>query len=230
MPEVSEERIAVEGFLDYDLLVPASDGPAPLLMALHGYGGNKSSMMKMARRMAPEGFAIAALQGSHQHIVRPEDASRPLGFGFGWVTNYRPEESIALHHRAIAEIIDRLSREGKVDPAQVFLLGFSQSVALNFRFAFSHPDSVAGIVAICGGIPGDWENEEKYRPSRTDVLVVGGEKDDFYPPERTRANAGKLERRARRLEVEILPCGHEITADAVTRVRRFLEERARTAR
>lgn len=229
MPEVSEERIAAEISLDYEQLLPEGDAPAPLLVALHGYGGNKSSMMKMARRMAPEGFAIASPQGFHQHIVRPEDASRPLGFGFSWVTNYKSEESLALHHRALSEVIRRLTQARKADPARIFLLGFSQSVALNFRFAFSHPNSIRGIAAICGGIPGDWESEGKYHPSETDVLVVGGETDDFYPPERTRNNAKKLERRARSVDVEILPSGHEISASSVTRVRRFLEEQARPA-
>jgi pimeloyl-ACP methyl ester carboxylesterase len=54
-----------------------------------------------------------------------------------------------------------LTDEGIADPARVFLLGFSQSCALNYRFAFTHPDRLRGVVGICGGIPGDWKQAPK---------------------------------------------------------------------
>jgi predicted esterase len=50
--------------LYYDLHVTSPE-PAPLLIALHGYGANKRHMMREAQQMAPEGFAIASLQGFH---------------------------------------------------------------------------------------------------------------------------------------------------------------------
>ena len=43
--------------LYYDLHLPAS-GPAPLLIALHGYGANKRQMMREAQQMAPAGFNL----------------------------------------------------------------------------------------------------------------------------------------------------------------------------
>src|SRR5215510_4051924 len=90
--------------LYYDLYRPAA-GPAPLLIALHGYGANKRQMMREAQQMAPENFAIASLQGFHQHIREPREAGGPLRFGFGWLTNFRSEESVAVHHRALLDLI-----------------------------------------------------------------------------------------------------------------------------
>ena len=80
--------------LYYDLR-PGMLAPAPLLIALHGYGANKRHMMREAQLMAPEHFAIASLQGFHQHIKEPREAGGPLRFGFGWLTNFRSEESVA---------------------------------------------------------------------------------------------------------------------------------------
>src|SRR6185295_20394902 len=102
----------------------------PLLIALHGYGANKRQMMREAQQMAPAGFAIASLQGPHQHIREPREPSGPLRFGFGWLTNFRPEESVAVHHGALKDLVDKLTNEGVGDPNRVFLLGFSQSCAL----------------------------------------------------------------------------------------------------
>ena len=80
-------------------------------------------------------------------------------------------------------------------------------MALNYRFTFSHPGVVRGVIAVCGGIPGDW-NEDKYQNSDTDVLIVAGEDDEFYPAERTRGFKDALARRARSVEYVSFPVGH----------------------
>jgi phospholipase/carboxylesterase len=226
MADVVERRTPQQVFSHYDLYVPAgAEGPAPLLVALHGYGGNKESMMRAARRINDRDFAIASLQGIHQHIVYPEDRSQPLGYAFGWLTNFKPEESIAVHHTAVAGIIHALDVERVADASRVFLLGFSQSVALNFRYAFTHPEKVKGVVAICGGIPGDWEADGKYRAGDVDVLYVGGEDDEFYPPERIERNAEALRSRARRVEVSLFDAGHEVPRAANSVIDAWLRER-----
>src|SRR5437762_10247388 len=95
----------------YDLR-PATVSPAPLLIALHGYGANKRQMMREAQQMAPAGFAIAALQGFHQHLKEPKEQGGPLRFGFGWLTNFRPKESVAVHHKALLDLMTTLVDEG----------------------------------------------------------------------------------------------------------------------
>jgi phospholipase/carboxylesterase len=225
MADVFEERIAQEAHLYADVFLPDDVARPPLVIALHGYGGDKVSMMKLARRIFRDELAIASLQGPHPHVIYPKDRSQPLGFGFGWVTNFRPEESIALHHAAIRELLARLDARGAIDPARIFLLGFSQSVAVNFRFAFTHPELVRGVVGICGGIPGDWDGSGKYRKGDFDVLVVGGSRDEFYPPERVRANAGKLGERARAVETLILEAGHEIPPGAPAPIHDWVRQR-----
>ena len=198
--------------LYYDLR-PGASAPAPLLIALHGYGANKRYMMREAQLMAPEQFAIAALQGFHQHIKEPREPGGPLRFGFGWLTNFRSEESVALHHRSLLNLIDILSDEGIADPAKVFLLGFSQSCALNYRFAFTHPGRSRGVIGICGGIPGDWETSPTYHHAEIDVLHLAGTRDEFYPPERVHDYERQLKTRARSVEFKSYDATHEIVPE-----------------
>jgi phospholipase/carboxylesterase len=221
-----EWRIPQQSAAYCDVDIPRGAEPAPLLVALHGYGGNKRSMARLARLAAPERFAVASLQGPHPHLVRPEDGSKPLGFGFGWVTNFKPEESIALHHHAIDQIFERMRVRGGVDLSAVYLLGFSQSVAMNFRYAFSRPGKIRGVVAIAGGIPGDWSEEGKYRDAAIDVLYLGGRTDEFYPPDRIGENARRLEARGARVRVEILEMGHDLAPASLSIVRDWLDEKA----
>ena len=211
--------------LYYDLR-PGTISPAPLLIALHGYGANKRQMMREAQLMAPEQFAIASLQGFHQHIKEPREAGAPLRFGFGWLTNFRSEESVAVHHRALIDLIEILTGEGIADPARVFLLGFSQSCALNYRFAFTHPDRLRGVVGICGGIPGDWETSTVYRQAQVDVLHLAGTRDEFYPPERVQDYEAQLKTRARSVVFESYDAAHEIVPAMRTGVVRWLTHAA----
>ena len=209
--------------LYYDLR-PGLTAPAPLLIALHGYGANKRYMMAEARMMAPEQFAIASLQGFHQHIREPWQEGGPLRFGFGWLTNFRSEESVAIHHRALIDLIETLTAEGVADPGRVFLLGFSQSCALNYRFAFTHPDRLRGVVGICGGIPGDWETSSTYRNAEIDVLHIAGTRDEFYSPERVRDYQRQLKTRARSVEFKSYNAAHEIIPEMRPDVVQWLDE------
>ncbi len=222
MTELRQRRIPQTIAAHYDLWAPR-DAKA-LLVALHGYAGNKDSMMALARRIAGEDLAVASLQGPHEHIVEPEEKGAPLRYAFGWLTNFHPEDSIARHHAALLAILDAASSEG-VPARPVFLLGFSQSVALNFRFAFTHPERLAGVVGVCGNIPGDFGSEGKYRDASFDVLLIGGERDDYYPPARLAANAEALRRRARRVDLEVLAGGHEFMPAALPLIGRWLRER-----
>jgi len=209
--------------LYYDLR-PGAISPAPLLIALHGYGANKRYMMREAELMAPEQFAIASLQGFHQHMREPRVAGGPLRFGFGWLTNFRTEESVAIHHRALIDLIETLSNEGFVDPKRVYLLGFSQSCALNYRFAFTHTDRLRGVVGICGGIPGDWETSPTYREADIDVLHLTGTRDEFYPPERVRDYERQLKTRARSVTLRSYDATHEIVPEMRSDVVQWLTQ------
>ena len=206
------------------LYVPEGGGPFPLVVAAHGYGGDRVSMMRLARRIGGESWAVASLQGPYQHLVYPEDRTKPLGVGFGWLTNFEPEASVALHAEYVLEVAREAADDPRVVADRFFLLGFSQASALNFRFAFAHPERVRGAVAICGGIPGDWETGP-YRDGDFDVLLIGGESDAFYPPERMHTNGEALRRRARTVDVRIYDVGHEVPREAYPEIREWIDAR-----
>lgn len=225
VPTHAEDRtLKAEATLYYDLFVPGED-KHPLLIALHGYGASKRQMMREARLIAPEGFAIAALQGSHQHIKEPKEKGGPLRFGFGWLTNFRPEDSVALHHRALLDLIDTLCEEQTAQRERIFLLGFSQTCALNFRFAFTHAEILRGVIGICGGIPGDWETNDKYAQTNASVLYLHGEQDEFYPPARVADYAARLQERASDVEAKSYEAAHEIVPAMREDVRAWLQAR-----
>jgi predicted esterase len=223
-PLTTDLSLKAEVKLYYDVYAPGG-GAAPLLLALHGYGSNKGWMMREAREHAPEGFAVAALQGAHQHIKEPREKGGPLRYGFGWLTNFRPEESVALHHRGVLDLVATLVARGVARSDRVFLMGFSQSCALNYRFAFTHREALRGVVGICGGIPGDWETNPAYGETRAAVLHLSGTRDEFYTPERVAPYAEQLRQRASDVETRAYDAAHEFVPEMRGDVRAWLAER-----
>jgi phospholipase/carboxylesterase len=217
-----ERELSARIKLHYDLHLPKAS-PAPLLIVLHGYGANKRQMMREAKQFAPANFAIASLQGFHQHLKEPREPGGPLRFGFGWLTNFHPEDSIAIHHQALRDLINTLIAEGVAEPDRVFLLGFSQSCALNYRFAFTYPDQLRGVIGICGGLPGDWETSEAYQKTDATVLHLAGVNDEFYSPSQTAGYRETLLRRAKSVSFESFEAGHEIVPAMRAYLRTWLE-------
>lgn len=224
-PAAIERTLSAQARLYYDVHLPGAR-PAPLLIALHGYGANKRQMMREALALVPEGFAIASLQGFHQHMKEPKELGGPLRFGFGWLTNFHPEDSVEIHHNALLDIINTLAEEGVADRKRIFLLGFSQTCALNYRFAFTHSDILHGVVGICGGIPGDWETSEIYQPTKAAVMHLTGTRDEFYSPSRVADYEERLRLRASNLEFKSYDAAHEMVPAMRDDIRAWLTKYA----
>jgi phospholipase/carboxylesterase len=221
----TERSLKAEINIYYDLHKP-SFSPAPLLIALHGYGANKRQMMREAQQIAPPNFAIAAVQGFHQHLKEPKEPGGPLRFGFGWLTNFNSQESVAIHHQALLDLIEALVGEGVADAQRVFLLGFSQTCALNYRFTFTHANHLRGVIGICGGLPGDWGTSDIYKPTDAVVFHLTGARDEFYPPSRVADYEERLGLRARHLQFKSYDAGHEIVPAMREDIRTWLSDHA----
>jgi len=195
-----------------------------MLIALHGYEGNKESMMSLAQKINSKYFIIDSVQGPNAFFVRSASDPYSQKIGFGWMMRYKAHETIKLHHQTLLSIIETTASDFEIDRRAVFLLAFSQSVALNYRFAFTHPGIARGMIAVCGGIPGDWD-EDKYHWSETDVLIIAGETDEFYPLARTRTFRDAISRRSPSVEFRSFPTGHVFPRESLPVINEWIGER-----
>jgi len=217
--ETRDLSLRAEIDLYYDLYVPDRARNAPLMIAVHGYGAHKRYMMREARAIAPESFVIASIQGPHQHFRQTPDGYR---IGFGWLTEHKPEEYIRLHHDFLLRVIEKLNSQGLIDDSQVHLFGFSQACALNFRFAFTHPDVPASVIGVCGGIPGDLDTNPLYKPFDARTFYLYGDDDEFYSQEKFAGFEEKLRDTLPNFQSKRYKAKHEITDEMRTDVREFL--------
>ncbi len=196
--------------LHFDLHVPEnSSGDAPLLIAVHGYAAHMDYMMREAKLIAPDDFVIASLQGPNRFFR--EDKNGEYKLAYGWLSNYKPEEQVALHHEFVLNVINKLSKKGIADKENVYMYGFSQACALNFRFAFTHPEALKGIIGVCGGIPSDLDTNETYEPTAAEVFYMFGDDDVFYPSEKFEAFDRRLNEYLPNYQSKKYSAKHEIT-------------------
>ena len=223
---ITEKSVQQPTNLYYDLYLPDGETavPRPMLIALHGYEGNKESMMSLAQKINSKDFVITSVQGPNAFFVRSDSDPNSQKIGFGWMMRYKAQETIKLHHQTLLSIIETTAAEFAVDRRAIFLLAFSQSVALNYRFAFTHPGVARGIIAVCGGIPGDWD-EDKYHHSETDVLIIAGETDEFYPLSRTRTFKDAIKKRSPCVDFRSFPTGHVFPRESLSVINDWIGER-----
>lgn len=218
----TDENVSAQLELYYDVYVPDRlTTPAPLLIAVHGYGAHKRYMLREAKLVGGDRFVIASIQAPHPHYRPTPDGYR---IGYGWLSDEKPEQHVRLHHRFVLDVIDRLASEQLIDREAVFMYGFSQACALNFRFAFTYPDVLKGIVGVCGGIPGDLDTNPLYKPFGTSAFYLYGDDDEFYSQEQFAGFNSKLADLLPNYRSKHYNAKHEITDAMRADIRVWLSE------
>jgi predicted esterase len=194
------------------------DERTPLVVTLHGFGGNPEAMLTLTNRLFETPPMMAALQGPYQFFQSP--GVRDVGYG--WITSRRPSESIRLHHDMVRHVLDEAGDQFSIPRKRRLLVGFSQSVALNYRFAATCPDAIRGVIAICGGLPSDWD-DGTYQPIRASVLHIAARQDEFYPLRVTEAYPESLRRHAADVEFHLIDGNHWMPASGKAIVTPWLQ-------
>ncbi len=206
--------------------LPHVPPPFPLLLGLHGYGMHAATLFPLLARMAPEGSGVVALEGPQSAFLPGEELGPSGARGFHWGVSPRHEDNQAVHRAAVAEAIAWSVARG-ADPARVTLLGFSQPCSFGYRLALapSHGHPFRAVVALCGGLPGEWTEPGPgtAASSVTHVLHVSTDADEYYPLERVAPFASLLASRFASARHEIHHGGHRIPSTAIPVVKTFLD-------
>ena len=207
----------------YLLDVPQDLSANPLLiLALHGYSSNPTDMLRLTRLAIGSEHVVASLQAPNQHWVgERQQEGHPLP-GYNWGISPHWDSTVRLHHEMVLEVLALLKGRFASAPQRCALIGFSQPVGLNYRFAATYPDQIGGVIGICGGVPRDWQ-EPKYKPVTASLLHISRDEDEFYPVEMATGFAGRLRERARDVEFHMLPGPHRFPSKAGAIVRPWLK-------
>jgi predicted esterase len=205
----------------YLLHTPAgADASKVLVAALHGFGSNPEVMLRLTERLLGPDYIIAAIQAPNQFFLS-QNANE---VGYCWVTNKHSDSSVRLHHDMLLYVLDEVGRQYGIPEGCRLLVGFSQPVGLNYRFAATHPGAVRGVIGICGGIPKNWE-DGPYEKVSASLLHIARSEDEFYRPDVTGNYAERLRLRADDVEFHMLEGGHQFPSKAGSIVEPWIQRR-----
>jgi predicted esterase len=194
-----------------------ADGSTLLVAALHGFGSNPEVMLRLTTALLGPRPVIAAVQAPSQFFLSPHAGE----VGYCWATQKHSDESVRLHHEMLLHVLDEAGREYGIPPGRRLLVGFSQPVGMNYRFAATHPGAVRGVIGICGGVPKNWEGGPYHEVSAA-LLHIARTEDDFYPPAVTEKYADRLRLRAKDVEFHMMEGGHKFPSKAGPMVEKWI--------
>jgi polyhydroxybutyrate depolymerase len=149
----------------------AAGDPLPLVIALHGAGGN-------AQGFADETRMAAAADASGMMVAFPDGVGGTFNAQFccGEAVT-RQVDDIGF----IGAIIDDVSRHWTLDRTRVYVTGMSNGGILTYELAAIHPDWFAAIAPVSGAIGGVARSGKTYLipvPDRpVPVMIIHGMRD-----------------------------------------------------
>lgn len=194
----------------YLLQAPREVTASTLLIAtMHGFGQNPEMMLPLTAGLLGTEHVIAALQAPSQFYLM-QHANE---VGYCWATHKHSESSVRVHHEMLLHVFDEAARQWSIPASRRLLVGFSQPVGMNYRFAATHPETVRGVLGLCGGVPKNWE-EGPYKKVSASLLHIARTEDEFYPPSVTEKYAERLRLRADDVEFHMMEGGHRFPSKA----------------
>jgi len=132
------------------LTVPAgydASTPTPLIVVLHGYGGNGAR--------TDRSWGISALADKYNYLAIALDGEREVGGRQSPFWNASDaccnfEDRDVDDSGYIRRVIDQIKASYNVDGSRVYVVGHSNGGFMSYRMAYEHSDAVAAIASLAG--------------------------------------------------------------------------------
>ena len=198
----------------------------PLLVALHGYGGDASGLARAFDALAGLPILIALPQGSY---------ARPGG-GFSWFL--RTSER-SLWTRADELAVERLVRciadvKARESVDKIIVFGFSQGASLAYMAGLRNPSLVDGIAAVAGELPAIGEEgsilrmDHVAKARRIAIFVARGTADLAVARELFAAQKDFLDGQGFRVETMEFAGAHQLTSPLLARLWTWINRSVRS--
>jgi len=174
--------------------------PSPVLVALHGAGGQAADVLDSFREAADtNGFVLLIPQSTKGTWDMIEDLKSRLGVEMSVTPRYGKD--LKALDAALADLFTKVA----VDPARVGIMGFSDGATYALSVGTANPQLFREVIAFSPG-PAFLG---KSGPEQF-VFISHGEDDRVLPYSTTRGHVAKLRVRNVPVEFEKFAGGHEV--------------------
>jgi phospholipase/carboxylesterase len=141
--------------------------PYPLLVFLHGHGGNEEQAIRLAPRMSRRNYIAISLRGP---LAVPTAAGdRP---SFTWDDAGGNDD---LTEEYVVRAVEQTRRAYHVHSERIYLIGVCEGAAAAYRLGLAFPEKLAGVVSLNGHMPAPGQNRPLFRlPELRQLRVMIG--------------------------------------------------------
>lgn len=204
-------------------IIREADAPgAALIIGLHGYGMNAKQIETLVN-----------IEPNIDHTFVALNAPVPVeGGGGAWFPLDDSSGSIAadpgdvrLGSEQVADATLALVAETGADPAQVYIVGFSQGASMALGLALTHPDLAAGYIAFAGGLPREVRAEDWTVEGGAPVLLGYGTRDARFSAEELDATVAALSDAGLSVQLETFPVPHVVSSAGRRAITAWIDDR-----
>ena len=205
-------------FRDWTLRIrAATQGPARLLVLVHGWTGDEDSMWVFVHNFPPQHWIIAP---------RAPFLTKPSGY------SWRPLR-VAAHDRptfddlqpaveSLIGLVDAYADENSLDVTQFDAIGFSQGAAMVSSMALLHPERIQRAGILSGFVPAGAEELAQRQSLRgKPFFVAHGTLDEMVNIEIARRSVKFLERAGANVTYCEDDVGHKLSARCLRALQEF---------
>jgi poly(3-hydroxybutyrate) depolymerase len=213
--------------MEYALYVPGGydkERKVPLVIALHGLGGNPQQFMRtrgLTQEAEKRGYIVAAPMGYNERGWYGQS----VRFG---AKKDEPENLRELSEKDVMNVLGIVKKEYNVDPDRVYLMGHSMGGGGTLHLAIKYPDEWAALGPIAPAIFSHRPTEAE-KIKHIPVIMVQGAKDTLVKPELVRPWADEMKKLEMKYDyIEVTDGDHgNVVAPNVPKIFDFFDKHKR---
>lgn len=204
----------------YALFAPlhyASGYAYPLIVWLHGGGSDERQLQRIMPMVSMQNFVAVSPRGFSMNEAEQGDSEC-----YGW----RQESDLVVRaEQRIFDSIELAQQKFNVHARRIFLAGFDLGGTMAFRVAMSHPGQFAGVLSLCGAFPtGGKPFGNLIAARRLGMFLASGRASAVYPADKVCEDLRLLHTAGLSITLRQYPCGHELHAQMLADVNRWIME------
>ena len=193
--------------------VPASDADQPILLLLHGTGGNEDDLLDVGGTIAP-GAALLSPRGRVLERGMPRFFRRLAEGVFDL-------KDLKLQTALLAKFVTEASLKYGFSPGKVIAVGYSNGANIAGSVMLTDPQLLAGAVLFRPMVP--FIPDSPPNLGSLAALLSAGRRDPIVAPEQTLKLAEIFESGGAEISIHWHEGGHELGNDDIAAARKWIE-------
>ena len=185
----------------------------PVLLLLHGTGGDENSLLALAEIVDPEA-SVLSVRGNVLENGMPRFFRRIADGVFDM-------EDLAARTKELYEFLDTAAKEYNFSRDNIIAIGYSNGANIAANLLYEYSDALTGAILHHPMVP----NRDAHIPQQqTKVFIAAGSNDPMCSPQEATDLQAMLSQKGAEVTLEWETNGHQLTMNEVQKAKTWYEQ------